>query len=78
MGATVAITSGGITQNPIPAYIGGITSLVAVGRAIYNIAVAIDDYNDCTGGGDEENPPQIEPECFEVQINRQPSYSHNL
>ena len=62
MGATVAITSGGITQNPIPVYIGGITSLVAVGRAIYNIAIAIDDYNDCMeedGGGGQ--PLIVEP-----------------
>jgi len=62
MGATVAITSGGITQNPIPVYIGGITSLVAVGRAIHKIAIAIDDYNDCMeedGGGGQ--PLIVEP-----------------
>ena len=59
MGATVAITSGGITQNPIPVYIGGITSLVAVGRAIYKIAVAIDDFNDCMDESGGSGQPLI-------------------
>ena len=52
MGAAIAIVSGAATSNPIPIAIGGITSVIAVGRAIYAIAVAIDDYNDCLGEND--------------------------
>lgn len=47
MGAAIAIVSGAATSNPIPIAIGGTISVIGVGRAIYAIAVAIDDYNEC-------------------------------
>ena len=69
MGVGISITSGLATLNPLPIQIGAGVSLWAVGRAIYNIAVAIDDYNDCMeGGGDRgEDNPGFDPGCIHVQ-----------
>ena len=47
LGATIGIVSGGATSNPISVSIGAGISVWAVARAIYKIAVAIDEYNEC-------------------------------
>lgn len=63
MGAGISITSGIVTLNPFPIQIGAGVSLWAVGRAIYKTAVAIDDYNDCIGGGSDYEYNRVRMPC---------------
>ena len=54
MGAAIGFTVGGFSSNPITLTTASIVTIGAVSKAIYKIAVAIDDYNDCVeekGGG---------------------------
>ena len=63
MGAAIGFTVGRYTSNPVTIVTAGIVTVGAVGRAIYKIAVAIDDYNDCMeeSGGDSGQPLIVEP-----------------
>lgn len=50
IGAAIGIISGGMTGNPVAIAVGAGVSVIAVFRAVFNIAQAIDAYNECVEG----------------------------
>lgn len=59
MGAAIGIITGGVTGNPVSIAVGAGVSVIAVFRAIFNIAQAIDAYNECVGGSGVNSEPII-------------------
>ena len=59
VGAVIGIVTGGVTGNPVSIAVGAGVSVIAVFNAIYDVAQAIDAYNECVGGSGVNSEPII-------------------
>lgn len=72
MGAAIGIITGGVTGNPVSIAVGAGVSVIAVFRAIFNIAQAIDAYNECVGGSGVNSEPIFQIQYQHEAIQRLP------